>query len=385
MHILTRSLYSPHAYILVLFLAIFASVSLPVQAAELSAGDSSPESDTPTTDQHMNEHSRSNVPAGVYGAKIMSAGKFGFSYTPMLMHMADNYMGASIVSPQTIATTIPSQTTMSNGMLEKYRIVPTAMDTQSHMFNFMYGVTDSFNLMVMASYQIKSMSMTTFSGATGTTILGTGTSSTEGAGDTTVSSLWRIYHDSSNDVNFNFGLSLPTGSTTQTMSMLTPMASTMTMRASYGMQLGSGTYDLLPGITFTNHGDNWSWGAAWRNRFALGNNSEGYHYGTLNEASGWGGYTPSPGITWSARITESIQESIQGADPMISGLMEGSNPNFYGGKHTDVLAGIEIAGGPFGFKNKHLALEAGKTVAQDLNGPQLGRDWIVNASIGAGF
>lgn len=385
MHTLTRSFYLHHAYVLMLFLVFFASAAQPIQAAELSDGIPSIEGNTPTTDHTINEHGRGNAPAGVYGTKIMSAGKFGFSYTPMLMHMADNYVGSAIVSPQTIATTIPSQTTMSNGMLEKYRIVPIAMDTQSHMFNFMYGVTDNFNLMVMASYQIKSMSMTTFSGATGTTILGTGTSSTEGAGDTTVSSLWSIYNDSTNDVIFNFGLSLPTGSTTQTMSMLTPMTTTMNMRASYGMQLGTGTYDLLPGITFTNHTNNWSWGAAWRNRFALGNNSAGYHYGTFNEASGWGGYTSSPGITWSARITESIQESIQGADPMISGLMEGSNPNFYGGKHMDILGGIEIAGGPFGFKHKYFAVEAGKTVAQDLNGPQLGRNWVVNASIGAGF
>jgi len=372
------------------------STSLPAQATDLPTDQSITIStgETSKPDQYiMGEHEHSyhgNTPAGVHGGELMDAGKFAFSYTPMFMHMSDNYIGSSTVSPQTIVTTIPSQIKM-NGMPEMYRVVPTSMDVQSHMFNFMYGVTDDLNLMVMASYQTKSMNMTTFSGAKGSAILGSSSASTSGVGDTAISSLWRIYKDPTHDVNLNLGLSLPTGSTTQNISMLSPMLSAMnmpmnmTMRASYGMQLGTGTYDLLPGLTFTSHASNWSWGAAWRSRLPLDNNSEGYRYGDLNELTGWGGYTASPGVTWSARITESIQGSIHGSDPMISGLMEGTNPNFYGGKHTDLLGGVEIAGMPFGYKNKHLAFEVGKTVLQDLNGPQLGSSWIFNVALGMEF
>lgn len=367
----------------------------PMHTAD-SAEDqlSTPNSSQSTPDHHMNEHEQrdhSKTPAGVQGGNMMGAGNLAFSYTPMFMHMSDNYIGSSTVSPQTIATTIPSQTKMMNGMPEMYRIVPTSMDAQTHMFNFMYGATDNLNLMIMASYQKKSMNMTTYSGAIGTTILGSSSASTEGVGDTAISALWRIYKDSSNNVNLNLGLSLPTGSTTQNTTMLSPMLGArnmpmiMSMRASYGMQLGTGTYDLLPGLTLTSHTNNWLWGAAWRSRLPLGNNPTGYRYGNLHELTGWGGYTSSPGVMWSMRVTESIQDSIHGSDPMISGLMEGSNPNFYGGKHTDLLGGIEIAGAPFGYKNKHLALEAGKTVRQNLNGPQLGHSWILNISIGAGF
>ena len=141
----------------------------------------------------------------------------------------------------------------------------------------------------------------------------------------------------------------------------------------------------MPGLTYTSHSDNWSWGAAWRGRLALENNAEGYHYGDLNELTAWGGYTPSPGVTFSARILESIQGSIHGSDPLISGMMQGTNPDLYGGKYTDLLAGVEIAGNPFGVKNKHLSLEAGKTVLQNLNGPQMGSSWTFNANLGMGF
>jgi len=369
---------------------LFYSASTALVSHTVLADEPSPDNVLTSSEHHMDDHSHGTEPAGVHGAEMMGAGSAGFSYSPMLMHMSDNYINSSTVTPDTIVTTIPSQAKM-NGMPEMYRIVPTSMDVQSHMFNFMYGVSDRFNLMIMTAYLQKSMVMTTYSGASGSTVLGTSSSTTSGFGDTAVSGLWRIYKDSSNDANIILGVSLPTGSNTETISMLGNMPGPMgmpmymSMRGSYGMQLGTGTYDLLPGLTYTNHANSWSWGTAWRGRFATGDNTEGYHYGDQNEVTAWGGYTSSPGLIWSARLTEGIQNKIHGADPAITGLMEGTNPNFSGGKHTDVLAGIEIAGGPYGFKNKHFSLEAGKTVAQDLNGPQLGRDWMLNASIGAGF
>jgi hypothetical protein len=249
----------------------------------------------------------------------------------------------------------------------------------------MYGVTDWFDLMVMASYQIKTMDMTSYKGNMGTTVLGSSSSTTEGISDTTVTSLWRVYKDPINKIHINAGLSIPTGSTTESTSMLSPMTGTyMAMRASYGMQLGTGTVDLLPGVTYLGNINDWSWGATWRGRFATANNNQGYHYGNLTEFNGWAGYTWFKGITTTARITEAFQGSIHGSDPLITGLMQGTNPNFYGGNHTDLFGGIEI-GSPFGVKNVHLAIEAGGTVYQDLNGPQLGRSWQLNSALGVGF
>ena len=197
--------------------------------------------------------------------------------------------------------------------------------------------------------------------------------------------LWRLYQDQTHHVHLNFGLSLPTGSTTENVTMLSPMGTFMTMRADYGMQLGTGTVDALPGVTYTGHASNWSWGAAWRSRIALDNNDEGYHYGDLHELTGWGGYTWLPGVTATFRAAGSVQGQIHGADPMIAGLMQGTNPAFYGGKRVDLLGGIEIAGGAFGLRNTHFAVEGGAPVYQDLNGPQLGQAWELTLALGVGF
>jgi hypothetical protein len=333
------------------------------------------------------------VPANVQGAMMIPAGKFMAGYSYMSMDMASNYIGDSTVSPEHIVTTIPSKMSMSSmsgmgGMMggyEDYRIVPTSMTVQMHMFKAMYGVTDWLNLMVMEVYEQKWMRMTTFSGKMGSKVLGTSNAQTSGFGDTSIGALWRIYQDQTNHIHFNLGLSLPTGSTTETVRMLSPSGTYMTMRASYGMQLGTGTYDLTPGISYTGQSRTWSWGAAYRGRFALRDNSHGYHYGALNEFTGWGGYSVLPGITTTVEIDGSIQGRIHGADPDITGLMQGTNPDFYGGKQLSLLGGLEISGMRFGLKGTQLAITAGGPVYQNLNGPQLGRSWQIGVNLGAMF
>ena len=236
------------------------------------------------------------IPAGVHGAAMVPAGRFMFSYTPSIMHMLGNYIGSGQVSGDTIVTTVrtPPGTMMGGMMVPFYRIVPQSMETDMHMFHAMYGVTDWLNLMVMANYTYKTMTMTTYAGMMGTKVLGSSTASTEGFGDTAVMSLWRLYDDGVHHVHLNFGLWLPSGSTTQSISMLSPMGTFMNMRANYGMQLGTGTVDLAPGLTYTGRWKQWSWGAVYRGRYALDTNVEGYSYGNWNDLTGWAGYTWIP-------------------------------------------------------------------------------------------
>jgi hypothetical protein len=237
--------------------------------------------------------------------------------------------------------------------------------------------------MVMGSYADKDMPMTTYN-MMGTKALGTETYSTDGFGDVSIVGLFRVYEDGINHIHVNFGLSLPTGSSTEQMNMLSPMGTYMAMRANYGMQLGTGTYDFLPGVTYTGAKDLWSWGALYRGRFALDSN-QGYHWGDINQLSGWLGYTFVPGVTATARIAGTVQGKIDGKDPQIFGGMQGAYPGWYGGERVDLFGGIEIAGHQFGLGHTKLAIEAGFPVYQDLNGPQIGESWQLNAALGIMF
>ena len=67
---------------------------------------------------------------------------------------------------------------------------------------------------------------------------------------------------------------------------------------------------------------------------------------------------------------------------MIAGLMQGTNPNFYGGRRINLLGGIALAGEHLGLRATRFALEGGAPVLQSLNGPQLGHSWQLNLSLG---
>jgi hypothetical protein len=351
-------------------------------AADLSYPESlkdTPEfaSDGPHGDAHA------TIPAGVTGAAMVGQGEGMVMYMPMAMNMAGNYIGTDKVGASTILAT-PNPFAGKAGQPPYLRIVPDSMDAEMHMVGAEYGITNSINVMVMGSFTEKDMTMTTFNGA-GTTVKGTSTASTDGAGDVSVTGLYRLYDDGVNHIHLNFGLSLPAGSTTERVTMLAPSGSLMNMRAMYGMQLGTGTVDALPGLTYTANKDLWSWGAAYRGRFALDNNDQGYRWGDVNQLTGWAGYTLFPGITATARILGTVQGKISGMDSQIMGPMQGTYPGFFGGETVDLFGGVEIAGHQFGLGNTRLAIEAGAPLYQNLNGPQIGQNWQLNAVLAVRF
>ena len=370
--------------------AVALSVAILLPAAGYAADLSAPESmkDAPDAIEHPhggNVHA--TIPAGVSGAAMVGQGEGMAMYMPMVMDMNGTYIGTNKISTQAILNT-PNK---SGGGPAYLRMVPESMTGQMHMLGATYGVTDAINVMVMGNYTEKDMTMSTYykmpmPGVS--PLVGTRDYTEFGFGDVSVTGLFRLYEDGVNHVHANLGLSLPTGNITEQMNMLTPMSLTptyMTMRATYGMQLGTGTYDLMPGLTYTANKHLWSWGAAYRARIALDDNSEGYHWGDSHTLTGWAGYTFYPGITATARVAGTTQAKIAGKDPQIFGGMQGANPAWYGGETVNLFGGVEIAGHEFGLGHTRLAIEAGAPVYQNLNGPQMGQDWQLNAVLGVRF
>jgi hypothetical protein len=74
-------------------------------------------------------------------------------------------------------------------------------------------------------------------------------------------------------------------------------------------------------------------------------------------------------------VTGTARGPIRGYDPKIDGKSQSANPYFYGGQRVELYGGATIAGGLFGFDRATLAVEAGVPIYQNLNGPQLFRNW----------
>jgi hypothetical protein len=225
------------------------------------------------------------------------------------------------------------------------------------------------------------MDHVTFQGAAGTTVLGEFRTETFGFGDTKVAGLVRLLDTGEGGVrhraHLNAGLSLPTGSITETDQILTPMGGTPTPRLPYPMQLGSGTFDLQPGVTYTGFSDQFSWGAQYLGTFRTGTNDEGYALGDKHEATAWTQWGPAAWIAGSVRVAYRNQDAIDGIDPAIMAPVQTANPDFQGGDRIDIGAGLNFAGQSGPIKGHRLAVEILFPVYQDLNGPQLETDWTL--------
>ncbi len=324
---------------------------------------------------HGNIRANSHAPIGVMGDHTHKKGEWMFSYRFMTMEMEGNRDGTSSISPEEIATTSPNRLTGQSMQPPTLRVVPTKMTMDMHMFGAMYAPTDYLTMMVMANYIEKEMDHITFAGPTGTNRRGTFRTSAKGFGDTKVSGLLSIYDTGNHKVHLNLGLSLPTGSITEKDQVLTPMGTQPTLRMPYPMQLGSGTYDLLPGITYQTYQGKWNLGAQYMATIRTGENGEDYTLGDMHEVTTWASYSIRDDISASLRLAYQDLGNIDGEDAQVRAPIQTADPDNQGRKRWDLSAGVNWVSQA----GHRLAFEVGVPIYQDLDGPQLETDWTLTA------
>ena len=309
------------------------------------------------------ERPDSHGPIGAMGDHTHNEGEFMFTYKYMNMFMEDNRDGTN------------GQSTAD--VLDDFAVAPTEMTTEMHMFSFMYGLNQTVTLTAMIPYLLKSMDHETRMG-------GTFTTRSSGFGDIRLGSLVRLYafetpSIGSHRFHFNAGVSLPTGDIKATDT--TPLGNT---RLPYPMQLGSGTVDLLPGLTYAGSLNDVSWGLQSVGTIRLGDNNQGYAKGDEYTISAYGAYRLFEALSTSFRLKWRDWDNYEGRDPNIVTrnpmnvpLVQTADPNNQGGKRLDTLFGFNVLFPEFLGAEHHLGFEFGFPVYQKLNGPQLESDYMV--------
>ena len=305
-------------------------------------------------------HIKAHAPIGVMGDHMHKSGEWMFSYRYMSMSMEGNLQGDNSVSPETI---------VSSGL--PLRVVPIDMATDMHMLGAMYAPSDKLTLMLMVNYIEKEMDHLTFQGMSGINRLGVFTTETSGIGDTKLGALYSLRSGDNTNIHLNLGLSIPTGKNDYTDQILTPMNTTPSPRLPYPMQLGSGTYDIQPGITYAGSRDSWDWGSQVKMTIRLDDNDKGYSLGDQTQVTSWGGYRFTHWLTGSLRLTYTHADEISGKDVLINLPVQTSNPDNFGGERIDLGVGITLIGSEGAQKGHRLALEYETTIDQDVNGIQM--------------
>jgi hypothetical protein len=322
----------------------------------------------------------SHAPLGVMGDHLHLQGEWMFSYRYMHMSMQGNRSGDERISADEIVTTQANPFFGAPMQPPTLRVVPTEMNTDMHMLGAMYAPADWLTVMVMSSYIEREMEHITYAGGAGTTELGRFTTKADGIGDTSVVGLVRLFDRGNHRAHLHVGGSLPTGSNTERDTILTPLATTPRVRLPYAMQLGSGTFDLLPGVTYNGGHQDLGWGGQYRGTLRTGDDN-GYSLGDAHELSAWLSYQVRPQLSGSMRIKYHTLAQIDGIDARIAAPVQTADPDNYGGDNVQLLFGLNWAGQSGWMAGKRIAVEAGIPLLRDLNGPQMESDFVVTAGI----
>lgn len=317
----------------------------------------------------------SHAPIGVMGDHMHRRGEWMLSYRLMNMGMDGSRNGSEKMSPEAIATTVANRFFGQPMQPPTLRVVPLEMGMEMHMVGAMYAPADWITLTAMTSYQRKDMDLVTFQGPAGTNRLGTFTTRSSGQGDTRVGALIALHGESGRNLHLNMAVSIPTGSTTETDTVLAPTGNRPTIRLPYSMQLGSGTYDLLPGVTYSASGDRIGWGLQYSATLRIDENDQGYSLGDEHRGTGWLSYRWQDAVSTSLRLTARTLGDIDGQDPMIVAPVQTADPDNYGGDRVDAGLGLNVVAQSGAFQGHRLAAEFSVPLYQHLNGPQLETNW----------
>lgn len=315
-------------------------------------------------------------PIGVMGGRYYPKGMWMLTYRFMHMSMDGNRIGTDGISPDTIVTSVANPFFGRPMQPPTLRVVPTEMRADMHMFDLMMAPYDWLTMMLMATYLDKRMDHITYAGPVGTTQLGSFTTHTQGFGDVSIAGLVRLWETPRSRVHATIGLSLPLGSIDETGVVLTPLNTRVNLRLPYPMQLGSGTFDPLLGLSATHYFRRWSVGGQWRAILRMEDNDENYRLGDEHRLSAWASYPWSRYVASSLRIEGFHRGSIDGQDPSIVAPVQTADPANHGFERIDLAFGLSLRGHG-DWMGHRLAVEANLPVYRDLNGPQLETDWLV--------
>ena len=325
------------------------------------------------SNNHTPKKLHNNHKAAIHsGGHTHKKGGWMFTYRTMDMHMEDNLDGSKGISSNEIVTTVPNRFFGVAGQPSTLRVVPTEMDSRMDMLSLMYAQTDKISWMLMLHHIEKSMKLTTYMGGSGTTQRGTFKTKSSGIGDTSASILWKAFQNKYHKINLNFGVSLPTGDIDQKDIILTPMGMQPKSVLPYGMQLGSGTYDLLPGFTYSGNNDySLDWGVKYQAIIRIGENDEDYTLGDTHKFSAWGDYSFAPWIKTSIGLSYKHESDIEGIDSRIVLPVQTADPDNYGGDTLMANWGLELTGQNGPLAGHKIKFEYSKQLEQNQNGIQM--------------
>jgi len=310
-----------------------------------------------------------HAPIGVMGDHTHKKGEVMLSYRYMRMGMEGMRDNDDRISRSDVLAD------------PNFAITPKSMDMEMHMLGAMYAPIDRLTLMVMIPYVKLQMDHRVANGTTFTT-------SSEGLGDVSVSAMIDLWEKGHHKVHGTLGISFPTGSITKQDKLPVPAPpppAGQTRRLPYPMQLGTGTYDFLPALTYNGHQDVWSWGSQISAEIRMNENHADYRVGDEYALTAWGAREWAKWVSTSLRVEWSQIVNHRGGDDAIAGPVPTTDPGRRAAMRLDLLAGVNFIVPSTPLEGIRIAIEAGLPIYERVDGPALETDWLMTLGLQYAF
>lgn len=294
-----------------------------------------------------------HAPIGVMADHTHSRGEVMLSYRFVTMHLEGNLTGTDKASNADI--------------YQHYMVAPQTMDLQTHLVGAMFAPSNRLTLMAMLPVTRVEMDQQTQVGTAFTT-------DGSGLGDVRLGGMYVVYNRNRQKAHLNLAVSLPTGSID--IRDVTPMSASQEVRLPYPMQMGSGTVDFFPGMTYLGQSSRFSWGAQVLGTVRVGKNGNDYRLGDAAMGTAWLAGRWNQWVSTSVRLEGREWGDVRGADPSLSIMVTpAADPALRNGTRVDALVGLNFEVAHGSLRGQRLAVEFGEPVYQDLGGPQLEAKW----------
>ena len=326
-------------------------------------------------------HCGGNMPLNLTGGGIPEPHEFRFKMSEMIMKMGPLRDGT---------TDILSTDLVGNPGVDptKFPAVPRSMTQYMTMIGGAYSFTDDFAVMAMTNFTVNEMPMEILP-AHGSNF----TMTSAGLGDITLLAKSRLHANDNlaptKQFSVLYGLSLPTGSIERKFTNATPNGVNGILLP-FKMQLGSGTVDPIVGLTYQSSRDPYWWGLNTQLEAHVYDNEQGYHRGQefrydfyamkqvhdnwvlQAQLNGWyeGSFSREP---FNGRVNGEGHTNKVAGNPFLSPVFD---PQNYGGHKMAVSLGFQYQPIPLHI----LELTATLPIHQDLSGPQLRDNWMMQLS-----
>ncbi|MDA1265202.1 MAG: hypothetical protein O2816_09015 [Planctomycetota bacterium] len=306
----------------------------------------------PSQIEIQSERPDEHGPTGVLGEHPVPAGVWQFSY---------RYIREDFGGLQDGKRPLTKQDAFDLGYLR----TPISQTRETHLISALYGSTDRLSILITIPWVSNVMN---FEESDGDAF----DQRTIGLSDLKVTGLYRLTEkEGGGGLHANMGVSLPTGSHDERGEL--PGSGGNNVKLPYPMQLGSGTLDFSPGLTWVHLDEGMSWGAQLTQVVRFQENSDDYRLGSETHATTWVARQFKDDLSGSLRIAWEHVDDYSGEDPELPVYVGSSqDPHAQGGDRLHLFLGMNYTQ-PGGHR---FSGEIGGPVFQDLNGPQLETDII---------